>query len=135
MTLRTVERAAWTLAIGGFLAYVAGALLAPNPNRILPYVAVGAVVGFPIAHWYVGKQLGEFPSESAGRLTLFFATTFVVAYLGMEAVAVVTAPDSTVETVGEAAATLVGLFVGHRAASRGGYDRVRSALGGDSSPE
>lgn len=133
MNPRTVERAVWTFAIGGFVSYLLGALLAPNPTMILPSVAAASVVGFPVAHWYVGKQLDEFPSEGAGRLTLFFAATFVVAYLGMEAVEAVTAPDSTAETVGQAAATLVGLFVGNSTAYRGGYDRLRTALGAEPS--
>ncbi|UPV98817.1 hypothetical protein M0R88_09760 [Halorussus gelatinilyticus] len=128
MNPRSVERAVWTLGIGGFLAYLLGALLAPNPTRILPYVAGASVVGVPIANWYVTRELDRFPSEGAGRLTMFFLTTFVVAYLGMEAVEFVVAPDSTAETVGQAAATLVGLHVGRRTAYRGGYDRIRAAL-------
>ncbi|MFC4448948.1 hypothetical protein [Halorussus aquaticus] len=131
MRLRTVERAAWTLGIGGFLSYLLGALLAPNPTRILPYVVGASFVGFPIADWYVRGQLGDFPSESAGRLTLFFLSIFVVSYLGFEAVEFVAAPDSAVETVGEAAALVVALSVGHRAANRG-YDRVRAAFRSDS---
>ncbi|UPV72775.1 hypothetical protein M0R89_09455 [Halorussus limi] len=46
MRLRTVERAAWTLGIGGFLSYLLGALLAPNPTRILPAVVGASVLGF-----------------------------------------------------------------------------------------
>lgn len=135
MNLRTVERAVWTLGIGGFLSYLLGALLAPDPSRVLPFAAGASVVGFPVAHWYVGRQLGDFPSEGAGRLTLFFAAMFVVSYLGMEAVEVVTAPDSTAETVGQAAAVLVGIHLGRRTAYRGGYDRIRAALRGERTAE
>ncbi|WP_135852133.1 hypothetical protein [Halorussus salinus] len=134
MNPRSVERWVWTLGIGGFLSYLGGALLAPNPTRILPYVVGASVVGVPIANWYVTRELGQFPTEEAGRLTLFFLTMFVVAYLGMEAVEVVAAPDSTVETVGQAAAALAGIYLGRRAADRG-RDRIRAALGGDSSAE
>lgn len=134
MTVRTVERAAWTLGIGGFLTYLVGALLAPNPTRILPYVVGASVVGFPVAHWYVGRQLGDFSSEGAGRLTLFFLTMFVVSYLGFETVEFAAAPDTTTDTVGRAAAVLVGLSVGRRVANRG-YDRVGAALGRDRSAE
>jgi len=132
---RTVERWVWTLGIGGFLSYLVGALLAPNPTRILPYVVGASVVGFPIANWYVTRELGQFPTEEAGRLSLFFLTMFVVAYLGMEAVEVVAAPESTAEIIGQAAAALTGIYLGRRAAARGGYDRIRAALGGDSSAE
>lgn len=135
MNSRSVERWVWTLGIGGFLSYLGGALLAPNPTRILPYVVGASVVGFPIANWYVTRELGQFPTEEAGRLTVFFLGTFVVAYLGMEAVEVVAAPDSTAETVGQAAATLAGLYLGRRAATRGGYDRIRAALGGERGTE
>jgi hypothetical protein len=135
VNLRTVERAVWTLGIGGFLSYLLGALLAPDPTRVLLFAAGASVVGFPVAYWYVDRQLGDFPSEGAGRLTLFFAAMLVVSYLGMEAVEVVTAPDSTAETVGQAAAVLVAIHLGRRTAYRGGYDRIRAALRGERTAE
>lgn len=134
MDLRTVERAAWTLGVGGFLAVLLGTLLAPNPTRPLPYVVVASAVGLPIAYWYVRRGLDGVPSEGAGRLTLFFATMVLVAYLGMEAVGLVAAPDSTAETVGQAVAALVGISAGRRTAHRG-YDRIRAALGGEPGSE
>ncbi|WP_128477408.1 hypothetical protein [Halorussus pelagicus] len=132
MTLQTVERWVWTVAVGGFLAYLLGALLAPNPTRIHPYVVGASVAGLPIAHWYVGGEVAGFPSDGAGRLTLFFLTMFVVAYLGMEAVGVVAGPDSAAGTVGRAGSVLVGIRLGRRAADRAGYDRIRATLGGES---
>ncbi|UPV72774.1 hypothetical protein M0R89_09450 [Halorussus limi] len=65
---------------------------------------------------------------------MFFCTLFVVSYFGMEATEVVAAPDSTAETVGQAAAVLVGLSAGRRVANRG-HDRIRGALGGERPPE
>lgn len=133
MTLRTVERAAWTLGIGGFLAYLLGALLAPDPTRILPYAVGASVVGFPIAQWFVDRRLDDFPGEGAGRLTAFFLAVFAVTVLGMAAVDLVAAPDSTVGTAGRVAAAMVGLDAGRRVADGDGYDRIRAALDPDSS--
>lgn len=133
MNVRTVERVAWTLGVGCFLAVLLGGLLSPNPAAFVPYAAGSLAVALPVAHWYVGKQLATFPDEGAGRLSLLFLALFAVSFLGFEAVEVATAPETTAATLGRTVAVVAGLVVAGRAAS-GGYDRIRAALAAERSP-
>jgi len=116
----TVERAAWTLGLGGFLAVLVGSLLSPEPTAFWPYAVGSLAIGVPVAHWYVGRQLGAFPTESAGRLTSFFLVLFGVSYVGFWAVERAVAPDTALDLAGRVVTVLVALSVADRTASRGG---------------
>ena len=120
MNLRAVERAAWTLGIGGFLAVVVGSLLAPDSTAFWPYAAGSLAVGLPVAHWYLDHQLDELATERAGRLTLFFLVLFGCVYVGFRAVELVAPPDSALDFGGRVVMLMVALSVARRTAGRDG---------------
>lgn len=120
MNLRAVERAAWTLGIGGFLAVVVGSLLAPDSTAFWPYAVGSLAVGLPVAHWYLGHELDELAADRAGRLTLFFLVLFGAVYVGFRAVELVATPDTVLDFAGRVVVLMAALSVARRTASRGG---------------
>ncbi|WP_132057216.1 hypothetical protein [Halorussus amylolyticus] len=126
MNWQDAERAAWTLGLGGFLAILFGALVAPNPTAFWPYAAVSLLVGLPIARWYVNQKTAS--HDGAGRLTLFFLALFGVSLVGFWTVERVVAPETALDLAGRVVTVLVALRVARRA-SGDGYDRLRAALG------
>ncbi|USZ69307.1 hypothetical protein NGM10_06105 [Halorussus salilacus] len=127
MNWLAIERGAWTLSVGGFLAVLLGALVSPRPDGVGPYAVGSLAVGLPVAHWFVGRQLGDFPAADAGRLTTFFLALFAVSYVGFLAVEFAVASGGTVVLLARAGAVVVALSVSRRAATAG-YDRFRVAL-------
>ncbi|WP_135827810.1 hypothetical protein [Halorussus halobius] len=120
MNWLAVERAAWTLGVGGFLAVLVGSLVAPDPTAFWPYAVGSLVVGLPVAHWYLDHQLDELAADRAGRLTLFFLVLFGSVYVGFRAVELVAVPDSVLDLAGRVVVLLVALSVARRTAGRDG---------------
>lgn len=118
MNWLAVERAAWTLGLGGFLAVLVGSLLSPDSTAFRPYAVGSLAVGLPVAHWYLDHQLDELSTERAGRLTLFFLVLFGVVYVGFRAVELVAGPDTVLDFVGRVVTLMAALSVARRTASR-----------------
>lgn len=127
MNWRRVELVVWTLALGGFLAFLVGALLAPNPNGFLPYAVASLVVTLPVVYWLLDNSWDD-EQTNPGQPTLFFVVIMVVGTAAFQLSDLLVSPETTVGTVVRAAAFGLAYLVARRVVYGGGYDRLRSVL-------
>lgn len=128
MNWRRVERGAWTLALGGFLAVLLGGLLAPNPNGVVPYAVASLVVALPVVYWTLGYSWGG-EETRPGQPTLFFAVVLLVGTAAFRAADLLVPADGTLGVIARAVAFGLAYLVARRVAYHGGYERLRDALG------
>ncbi|WP_158058069.1 hypothetical protein [Halorussus halophilus] len=128
MNWRRVERGAWSLLLGGFLAFLVGGLLAPNPNSFLPYAIGSLVLTLPVVYWLLGRSWDD-DQTNPGQPTLFFVVIMLVGTAAFQATDLLVSRDTTVGTLVGAAAFGFAYLVARGVAYHGGYERLRDALG------
>ena len=127
MNWRRVERGAWTLLLGGFLAVLLGGLLAPNPNGVVPYAVASLVVALPVVYWTLGYSWDS-ETTRPGQPTLFFVAVTVVGTVAFQAADLLIPADGTLGALARAVAFGLAYLVARQVAYHGGYERLRDAL-------